>query len=208
MESEGMKQDKGLVLSVIWHLDVTLFHNMSLLLLSANGLWSCAGSCNAEYLKKIGKATAQRILALQHSRSPKFNGLLQAYDWVKANKANFKGEVYGPLITEVTVKGTYHADALEQVVSTASWSCFVTNNMWVISPEQRKRAGGWLNTWEINHLFFVHRDDLRTIRREIPALKIMDEVNVVNVNGDPEEILKTSSQTVVYPEWVKGVHVW
>ncbi|GMH32530.1 hypothetical protein BSKO_00364 [Bryopsis sp. KO-2023] len=127
-----------------------------------------------DYIEKISRATAQRVMQLEKRRD-KFVGLFNAYEWVRANKDKFKGEVYGPLIAEVSVKENYHAAVLEQMVAISTWSCFVVSNS----------------------------EDMWLLRKQLPAMNIMRDVNVIVV-PDANEPLKRNNTDMTIPE--VGIH--
>lgn len=83
------------------------------------GRTESASTCVA-LMTGIGTAADQmaRLDSARHSKLrhlEQYNrGITSFANWVADNKARFKGDVYGPILLEVTVADTQHAKYLEQ----------------------------------------------------------------------------------------------
>ncbi|KAL6873828.1 hypothetical protein ACP4OV_013910 [Aristida adscensionis] len=54
--------------------------------------------------------------------------ITEAYQWVQANKPNFRKEVYGPVLLEVNTKDKMHTTYLENHVPNYIWKAFITQD--------------------------------------------------------------------------------
>ena len=80
------------------------------------GSGSPACAPRAERLHQLRSLKRQRLEKLEELNQ----GISAVAQWVQENRAMFKGEVFGPLITEVTdIVNPVHASMLEQAVKSA-----------------------------------------------------------------------------------------
>ena len=68
-------------------------------------------------VKQLQSVKGQRLQSLE--RAPWMRGISDVARWIEENRAQFKGQVYGPLIAEITVANDLHASMLEQSVPSA-----------------------------------------------------------------------------------------
>eukprot|EP00873_Tetraselmis_striata_P002062 jgi/Tetstr1/422326/TSEL_013169.t1 len=73
-------------------------------------------------LSQVEDAKHQRVKLLEGQ----FPGIVKVWQWVQSNPNRFRGKVWGPLLSEVTVEDPLLANFLEMQVSSSLWSNFVT----------------------------------------------------------------------------------
>ena len=81
-------------------------------------LYTCEALCFAGRLRQRQSVAGQRLAALDQ----RHRGIGAVVMWVEANRAQFKGAVYGPLVCEVSIDHPLHASMLEQSVKGATSS--------------------------------------------------------------------------------------
>ncbi|PRW39176.1 Structural maintenance of chromosomes 5 [Chlorella sorokiniana] len=63
-------------------------------------------------LRRIDSSKHQRLMALNN----RHNGILEAHRWLQANRARFRGHVYGPIAVELECPDQQHLKYLEQQI--------------------------------------------------------------------------------------------
>ncbi|XP_047983367.1 structural maintenance of chromosomes protein 5 [Salvia hispanica] len=76
-------------------------------------------------LKEMENVNNKCLQALKNSGAEKIFG---AYQWVQDHRAEFKREVYGPVLLEVNVTNRLHAGYLEGHVAHYIWKAFITQD--------------------------------------------------------------------------------
>ncbi|CAH9122921.1 unnamed protein product [Cuscuta epithymum] len=79
----------------------------------------------AEKLTEMENTNNKRLRALQSSGTDK---IFEAHRWVKEHRDQFKKDVYGPVLVEVNIANTTHANYLEGHIPFYAWKAFITQD--------------------------------------------------------------------------------
>ncbi|KAK9058096.1 hypothetical protein SSX86_022936 [Deinandra increscens subsp. villosa] len=78
-----------------------------------------------ERLREMENIKNKRLQALRNSGAEK---IFDAYQWIQANRHEFRKEVYGPVLIEVNISNQLHAAYLESHVPYYMWKAFITQD--------------------------------------------------------------------------------
>ncbi|KAK3131121.1 hypothetical protein QOZ80_6BG0502290 [Eleusine coracana subsp. coracana] len=106
--------------------------------------------------------------------------IIDAYNWVQDNKANFQREVYGPVLLEVNIQDRVHATYLENHVPNYIWKSFIT-----LDASDRDVLVRQMKHYDIPILNYTGE---RGMRRE--PLNITPEMRQIGINSRLDQVFE------------------
>ncbi|VFR02321.1 unnamed protein product [Cuscuta campestris] len=79
----------------------------------------------ADKLTEMENTNNKRLRALQNSGTER---IFEAHRWVKEHRNQFRKDVYGPVLVEVNIGNTTHANYLEGHIPFYAWKAFITQD--------------------------------------------------------------------------------
>eukprot|EP01084_Bolivina_argentea_P070532 128230_1 len=114
------------------------------------------------------KELEQRLQGYENSAGRRDNQIFnrskrtekQFFDWVEAHRHEFRGDVYGPIVREMTVRDDRHALFLNNSISQSIFYGYVCSDPadWNMVSKQTKRMGLYCT-------IFINNEDPRYVRR-------------------------------------------
>ncbi|TVU08593.1 hypothetical protein EJB05_42002, partial [Eragrostis curvula] len=106
--------------------------------------------------------------------------IFDAYHWVQDNKANFRREVYGPVLLEVNIQDRMHATYLENHVPNYIWKSFIT-----LDASDRDALVRQLKNYDVPILNYTGE---RGMRRE--PLNITPEMHQIGISTRLDQVFE------------------
>eukprot|EP01083_Nonionella_stella_P103691 296361_1 len=116
------------------------------------------------------KELEQRLQGYENSAGRRDNQIFnrskrtekQFFDWVEAHRHEFRGDVYGPIVREMTVRDDRHALFLNNSISQSIFYGYVCSDPadWNMVSKQTKRMGLYCT-------IFINNEDPRYVRRPV-----------------------------------------
>eukprot|EP00252_Welwitschia_mirabilis_P000893 TRINITY_DN10890_c0_g1_i1.p1 TRINITY_DN10890_c0_g1~~TRINITY_DN10890_c0_g1_i1.p1 ORF type:complete len:1092 (-),score=272.58 TRINITY_DN10890_c0_g1_i1:474-3749(-) len=128
-------------------------------------------------LKEIENTNNRLLQALKDSGA---HHIFDAVDWVRNNQANFKKEVYGPVLLEVNVSNRMHTAYLEGHVPHYIWKSFITQD-----PSDRDMLVTNLKTFNVPVLNYT--GDKESSNRALP---VSDEMRRLGISLRLDEVFE------------------